>query len=239
LVTGEGLLDSALMGAAAGAAAFLGWAAGRELDPDRPWTAGVAAVAAGLLVISGRPSLAQTALLMVTARVVTRSTGLQPTVVDRAVVVAGAGYVASTVGGFPVAVVGAAMMAADGFLPGGTRAAAWTTAAAAAVAAVVGGLLGGTLAVDPSPIDGGDLPAVIVAGLAIVGLLRRPRVTVSADYTGEVLRVGRVWTSRLGVGVGAALAAVWAGGGGIVGMGAAWAALAAASLPDAPRPREG
>lgn len=231
LVSGDGPLDSALLGAAVGAAVFLAWATARELDPDRSWTAGAAAMGAGVLTISGRPSLVQAALLMLSARVLTRSTGLSPTIVDRAVLVVGAGYVASTNGGLGVAGACAVMAAADGLLAAGDRAGVWWTASAVAAASVLGAVLGGAAVPDPAPLDGGDLPGAAVASAAILGLARRPRVTAKADWSPKPLEVGRVWAARLGVAVGAGLSAAWAGGEGIVGLGASWAALAAAGIP--------
>lgn len=237
LVSGESLGRAALTGAVVGAAVFLAWATGRELDPDRPWTAGVAAVVAGLLAIAGRPALGQTALLMLAARILTRSTGLAPTLVDRVVVVAGSGYVASTSGGFPLVLVAAGMVVAGGYLYEDGTAASWVTGAAVAAAGVAGAALGDGWVIDPTSPDGGGWAAGGVAVLALVGLLRRPRVTVAADHSSRAIGVGAVWLARAGVALGAAGAALWSGGEAVVGLGPVWAALAASASPDRPRGR--
>ena len=76
-----------------GATTFSAWALGRELDPDRPRTANLSAITVGLvlnvLAINGRLNLQEVLLgaiitgsMMVTARVMTRSTGLAATTLD-------------------------------------------------------------------------------------------------------------------------------------------------------------
>jgi hypothetical protein len=231
LLGGEDLLDAALHGVAAGGATFLAWTVGREVDPDRPWTAGVAAIGAGLLVIGGRPSLGQTAVLMLAARILTRSTGLELTWIDRGVVIVGSGYVASTAGGFPIVLVVAVMLGLDGHLVGGRRGPGWGTMAAVAAAAVLGGWLGDAIAFDRQHLDGGDVAAALTAGVGLLGLVRRPTVTVQSDFRGIPLRVDRVWAARVGVALAGGLAVMWAGGDAVAGLGPVWAALAAAALP--------
>jgi hypothetical protein len=82
-----------------GAITFSTWALGRELDPDRPRTANLSAITAGLvlgvLAINGRLLLHDvllgaivTVALMVTTRVMTRTTGLSATAFDAATLLA-------------------------------------------------------------------------------------------------------------------------------------------------------
>lgn len=70
-----------------GLTVFLVWALIRELDPDHPVTALVGAAAAGTLaIVTAASSLITVAIVMVTARIVVRSTGLRPLLSDIAVV---------------------------------------------------------------------------------------------------------------------------------------------------------
>jgi hypothetical protein len=101
-----------------GAATFMAWALGRELDPDRPRTANLSAITVGLaltvLAIAGRLNLQDvllaalvTGALMVTARVMTRSTGIPITVLDALTLIAialGSGLIEPKVGVIVVAV---------------------------------------------------------------------------------------------------------------------------------------
>ena len=63
---------------------FLMWALGREIDPDRNWTALIAAFAAGVWVLLGLDVVGAPALaaVMLAARVATNTTGRRPLVSD-------------------------------------------------------------------------------------------------------------------------------------------------------------
>ena len=58
----------------AGGGTFLGWAIARELDPDRPWSAGVAAVLAFVVSFIGDPMLAVAGVALLASRIAVRST---------------------------------------------------------------------------------------------------------------------------------------------------------------------
>ncbi len=90
-----GLADRALEGGIALVASFLAWALGREIDPDRTLTANGAAVVGGLLAGAlGSAALGALYLLMATARITTRTTGLPPKPTDLLVHVGAAAFFA-------------------------------------------------------------------------------------------------------------------------------------------------
>lgn len=86
-------------GTSAGAAAFLAWAVGRELDPDRPLTAGLAAPLGLAIWLSGHTGLAAVGAALLAARIVVGTTGKSPRPGDLAVVVALAAYAGWRPGG--------------------------------------------------------------------------------------------------------------------------------------------
>jgi hypothetical protein len=113
VITRDGLISIV-----SGAATFSAWALGRELDPDRPRTANLSAITVGLALtgfaIAGRLNLQEvllgalvTGALMVTARVMTRSTGIPTTVLDALTLIAialGSGLIEPKVGLIVIAV---------------------------------------------------------------------------------------------------------------------------------------
>lgn len=212
-------------------ATFLAWAIARELDPDRPWTAGVASVLAAAVMGAGTPSLLVSGAVLLAVRIIVRSTGLVPRPADLVVVAGLAAVVGAGNAGLAAGVLLGVVPAIDRLLPGeASGASAWVGTAGAA-AAVVAAAVWRTLIPVPGLPDG---PEWVIAGVAAVGLtaLARPgRVTALGDHGGRPLSAVRVrWGRRLAV-VGAGLTFVWSGGPGLISGSAVWAALAAAGLP--------
>jgi len=80
---GFSFLDSAGWGIQAGLTVFLSWALSRELDPDYPNSAALAAALSILgITIFPLPSLATIFWLLLLLRILNRSTGLRPTLLD-------------------------------------------------------------------------------------------------------------------------------------------------------------
>ena len=75
-----------------GAAMFLAWTIGRELDPDDTLTAGAASLAVVPLLALGPPSIASSAAALVAFRVAVRTTGVSPHLIDGIVLTAFAFY---------------------------------------------------------------------------------------------------------------------------------------------------
>jgi hypothetical protein len=215
----------------AGGATFLAWTVARELDPDRPWTAGVAAVAAAAIVGAGPPSLLVAAAVMLAARIAARTTGLAPRTADLVPMALLAAGVGATDGGFMAGVALGGVLVADRWLPGGARAPTVPLGLLGIAGAVVAAALWGIL--EPSPgLPSG--PEWVVAGIAVLGLLSlgRPRsCTAPCDYRDEPVTASRVRVARLVAAAAAALTFVWLGGPGLTSGSAVWAALAAVALP--------
>jgi len=99
--------------------AFVNWALLREIDPDHPWTALLAAAGTGVWVLAGGPYMSLLALgaVMLAARIVSETTGRRPLPTDLIVVLLGTliGFtVAGWVGAFGLAV---ALYLDDRFAP--------------------------------------------------------------------------------------------------------------------------
>jgi hypothetical protein len=226
LANGRGSTEVLGDGVLAGGAAFVAWALARELDPDRPVGAGVAAVVAPVILLAGPPDLLVCGLLMISARIIAGTTGRSLGLIDVGVVGLWAVAVAFRDAGFPIALITAIAPATS----------AWWHRSAARLLFVASGLiLTGVVALAVLLADGGSWPqptgvarGLLVAGLAagIVSTWAVPRVRSSTDSRrGGIISTQRVRLARLGTlgaGVGAML---WAGEPGVLALGPAWAAL--------------
>ncbi|HSG79364.1 MAG TPA: hypothetical protein VLD62_07290 [Acidimicrobiia bacterium] len=228
---GDGFAEAFVAGARAGGGTFLGWAIARELDPDRPWSAGVAAVLAFVVSFIGDPMLAVAGVALLASRIAVRSTGLHPTPVDLLVVIGAAAYAATRTGGFPVAVVLGLSLVVDGRLPGGSKRRVAIAGYGVLGAAVTSAAVAGNLVPDPTAAAGWDWLLVAVAVVGSVLVLRPPNVTSRSDWTDRPLEARRLRASRivaLGVVAGSA---VWAGGEGLAAAAPVAAAMAGSLLP--------
>lgn len=232
LVSGETFGEAIGRGIGAGGAAFLAWAIGRELDPDHPLSAGVAAVLAPPIGVLGPPELVGAALILIAARIVAGTTGRLPTPVDLGVVGAGAAVVAArATGPGLVGVAALALVMAAAFEP------------PARVRILLGALalvaIGAGIAVwaDRAPV-GPELPAtgdlvILVAGavattLAVAFL---PTVVSETDHgTRRSVSTRRVRLARATTGAAAMVAWMWGGEAGVAAAAALWAALVAVAV---------
>lgn len=210
---------------AAGGSAFLAWALGRELDPDRVITANLAALAGGATALHFETaSLGAVYLFLISARILSRTTGLSPTTVDLAVHLPIAAFVARSTVGWAASLVLVAAFALDSRAkPGSSRNkdgwAAAVAIAATVVAAVTGFEFWGS----------GVTAAWVVAAVGLLGglsAIRPEPVTSKADYTDETLTASRVALSRRVTVAGAVLVAILTAGPGIAGVAAVWVTLA-------------
>ncbi len=232
LIVGDGWGDVFGNGFSAGGAAFLAWTIGREIDPDHPVSACVAAVAAPPAVLAGNPALGQLFVVLLMVRVVVRSTGLYPMPGDLVVIVGVIVYSATTEGGLPVALVGAAALALDSRLPGGAPPRQVGAALAAVAGAVATAAIMDGIRIDPLRPSSA---LWVLLGVAVVGglLVMRPSdVTASADYRDSRLSPIRLSAARF-----AALAAgvggfAWLGGPSLAGLAPMWVAMAVVLMID-------
>lgn len=217
--TGFDIFDALLIGAGA----FAAWTLTRELDPDRPQSAAIAAIASGLVaLVVGVPAVAPVFVAMLTARIVSRSTGLTPRWTDLAVVAAGAIVFAGTPSGWAAGIVLAFGIVRDATLPGRPPPAAAIFAGATAVGVTARVAFADALGTWVAP-DGVET-AIAVAGL-IAGLLlvmRTEPIVSVADFTKEALEPRRIREARTFGLAPAALALAAAGSAGVAAMAPVW-----------------
>ncbi len=209
----------------AGGSAFLAWALGRELDPDRPVTANISALAGGAVAIYfAETSVGTVYLFLIVARLLTRSTGLAPKNTDLAVHVLIAGFVSLSPVGWAAAIVLALATAVDArVIPGAPKTQYAWAAAIAAVAtavAVVEGFPAWTL----SPAAAWGVALIGAAGGLVAA--RSEPIQSLADATNTPLTGSRVLIARTGVLVGALALAAVTGGSGIAASAPIWMTMA-------------
>lgn len=211
-------LDTSDIGRAvvAGVSTFAAWAIARELDPDHPSSATIAAVLTpAATVLLGPPAVAALFVAMLTFRIVARTTGLPPRWTDLAVLTAGAVLFADTPWGWAAGILLAFAMVRDAALPGepppnaglwggllaiGVTArvaladglGTWETPATPALLVLTVGLAGAAIVLQPAPVLSlGDwtkipLEPQRVREAALFGILNGVLATVAAGEAGIV-----------------------------------------------------
>lgn len=220
-----GLGTSVVGGLRYGVGAFLAWAIGRELDPDRTATARLAVLAYLVVAWLGVPDLAAVAAVLLAARVVVRTTGRPPTRVDLVVLVLVAGLAATSTAGFVAALGLAWAVHVDRRLsdPAPDRefeVAAATTAAVAIAVTMVAGAFTAEWEV-PSWLTA----IVLVATGVAAASLRAATVSSVADRTRAPLDIDRLTHARRLVLVVLLAAVVWSGSSAVAALAPAFAAV--------------
>ncbi len=83
-ISGAGLIESIGWSFVTGFAVFMGWALSREVDPDYPWSAFVAPfLALAGVLFYGQPGLLLSVWLIITLRVLNRTTGVPAKNIDQ------------------------------------------------------------------------------------------------------------------------------------------------------------
>lgn len=229
-LTESGIGPALLAGVRYGVGAFLAWAVGRELDPDRIATARAAILVFLALAWLGPPDLAAGLAMLLAARVVLRSTGRAPSTFDLVILVVIAGVAATSAAGFVAALGLAWALHADRRLPAPApdRPAEVAAAAAAALAVAVTIVAGSFL-------DTWTLPSwygfvVIVAVAVAAAMLRTTAVASVADRGGEPLRLERLVHARRLTLVVVGAAVCWAGASALSALSPVLAAVLGAGL---------
>lgn len=211
LFAGHGLAGAVGVGVSAGGSAFLAWAVGRELDPDRTATAGVAAVAAPWMVLVGQPGLLLSGLWLLGLRLITGTTGRAPLPVDLALVLGLAVAVAARTNGLVGAMAGISMVALSAVVadPARKRVLTWMIAGTVLVAA--SGALWGRIEA-PEALGGAAWAWVSLALVASLGGVVGPvTITSTSDRSGEPLDHRRIRLARVAAGAACAAAIAWEG----------------------------
>ena len=212
-------------------AVFLAWAIVREIAPRRFLPAALAPVAAVAFAIPVHTSIPACVAVLIAARVASRSTGIAPTWLDAAGVLALVAWCATQPAALPAALVLAAVTVATGRRSRLLR----IVGAGGLVGALVIGSVEGTLVVHGGW-DDHATAAVTIMGLAAVGavwilLVPLPaRLRARTDRTDESLYGTDVRTARFAV-VGSVIATiVWTGTDGAFLLSSASAAILATAL---------
>jgi hypothetical protein len=153
---------------------FVLWSLMREIDPDTPFTAHLAAVVGGVWVLLGYagPGLLAAGGMILAARIVLNSTGRRPLITDL-VVLAVYATVASTSRVGWVAGVGLAIaIYVDGRVSDGANVPWIVTAGAAALGATLVATAAGAFSVDV--VDVRPVLVAVVGLVAMVAILRAP-----------------------------------------------------------------
>ena len=209
---------------AGGVTVFVAAVLAKEIDPDHPRSAVLAAaLAIPTLWLARLSGLSFLLWLVLMLRFVNRSTGLAPKVTDTLALLAVTAWVGWAVSPF-LAILAGGVLVLDGLLPDGRRAHV-LPGVLVALAATAWLLLGAGLST-PTP-SSPELTIVLLAvAVAFIGvILASYQITAVGDATGRPLQVARVQAAQaVGLGV-ALLMASWAGPEGVVLASALWAAL--------------
>ena len=220
---------------ATGLATFAAWAIARELDPDHPLSATVAALLVPIAVLTlGAPAPAPLFVTLLTIRILVRTTGLAPKTTDLAALTVGAIAFADAPAGWAAGILLAFAMVRDAALPGEPppNAGLWGAVLAVGVTARVA--LADGLGV-------WDVPSAVSliafgAGLAGAAVVLRPApVLALGDFTKTPLEPVRVREGALFGILAGIVAFVAAGDPGIVAVSplfGCFAAVAAVRLLD-------
>lgn len=179
-----------------GGTVFLTWALTRELDPDPPATSVVAAIAAGVVTVwTGDASLIALGGLLMTARMLTRSTGSWPLLTDIVIIGAGVGIFARSPVTWASGLAVAAAVALDTAMAHpAPRYHVWL-AAAIGVAVTLSAVISHALPRAWSP---PDIPTLIIASLGALAGLLTPVLPLSSfsDFRNTRLDPNRLRAAR-------------------------------------------
>lgn len=178
---------------------FLIWALVRELDPDRHWTAQIAATIAGIWVLVGLDVVSVLALsgFLLAGRLVLEPVGLRPLSTDLAAMVLAASVISYTAVGWVAGSGIALAIYIDARMADEPRRIAWLSAVAAAlgasaVATVFDALPQGLPSIRPFVV-------VLVGLLALIVVARDPLpVTSAVDHSPhKLMRTDRLHAARV------------------------------------------
>jgi len=230
VLIGAGLAHGPASGLRGALAVFLAWAITRELAPRRALAAAAAPVAAVAFAIPGDTDLLACFGVLLVARIAARSVGDPPTWLDLAALLGLSWWLALRAEGLPVALVLAAIIAADS-PPRRARIAG----VAALLVVLLTGALEGTLTARPRWDDPSmaSQALLLVAAAASIWLVLAPlpaRLRVRDDRKRGGLRGPRLRSARVAV-LACVLATIaWTGTDGAFALSCACAALLVSGL---------
>jgi hypothetical protein len=189
----------------AGVGVFLAWAVARELDPDRPRSATIAALLAGLGLLLGLPAPGVAAVVLLAARVLVGTVGSSLRPADLAVLLGAAAYAGTRPEAWPAGVLLAVAVvvarAPRGALAFGAMASAGAVAAA----------LSGALPTAGMSVTGGLV--AVAAVLATTAATPVHHVAARTDVGRRSIDPRRVTAARIGAGLAVVAGAILSGDG--------------------------
>jgi hypothetical protein len=203
---------------------FLSWAIARELDPDSPGSANAAALAGALIFLTGEPQLWAVTALLFAVRILVRTTGRPPNLLDLAWLPALAAQSARSDGGLIAGLALACALIWDAKLPRPAGKRAMLSGVIAAAVAVAVAALEGTAAPDIHMPTTGQWTVYAAALVALTGLQTAAPLSVG-DLTGERIFRERLFLGRMLAVLVGALTMLWLGGVGAPAQVGLWAAL--------------
>lgn len=231
MMDGRSAVEAGAVALNAAVMLFLGWAIARELDPDHPRSAFVVTAIGALILLAGSAPAGASVGLLVAMRVVIRSTGKRPSVLDLIAIPMLAGAFAWLPRGWIGGLAMATALVWDTLLPDpgprrGDAAAAATLAVTAAVT-----LYRDTL---DAGFDGAGVVGWIVVGAALLAFvaLKHYVPRSQCDRSSKTIIASRLRVGRM-LALGTGLAAFAAFGTGAVPLLAgAWASLIGVAVHD-------
>jgi hypothetical protein len=228
LLAGRPLLPSVGAGLVRALAVFLGWALGRELDPDHDRSAFVGAALSLLAAYAmGRPGILLLVLVLVLLRIVNRTVGPAARPAD-SILILGLAAAALYRGAWVLGAVTALAFLLDGLLRPRHRAHQFL----AAVAALVTGLYVGfsDVGAPGTSLSASETGAMTATALFLLAIHRSGRLDSVSDVGGELLDPTRVRAAQ-----GLGLLVLWTavvvnGPPALTQLGPLWGALAGAGL---------
>lgn len=204
ILDGGTLLEAVPPAVNFGVMLFLAWAIAREIDPDFPRSALVAAGAAAAILPGGSAPAGTSVALLLALRIVTRSPGKAPTLPDLVILPLLSAVVAWTPRGWLGGAAVAVALVVDARMPDPAGRRNYAGAVAVAVAALAVALSAGTLRVGftvPTPLGW----AALAGGLLAFPAMRRYVPQSVQDRSGSRITPGRLRAGRLiALGTGAA-----------------------------------
>ena len=227
LSIGSSLIESLLWGIGAAAAVFFAWAISRELDPDHGSSAFVAAVImiAAVLLVGEVPKMLPLIWLLISMRVINRTTGLPSKLLDSlAVLTFGAWLALAEI--WVYAALSALALLIDGALPPRRN-------QPLAMAGIGFLITLGAVALNPGLGDLYPSAGIIAFGMSVFFLpvtATSQRLVSTGDYTGEPLQGRRVQGGHGLALLSGNLIALGAGTAGLINLQPLWAAVLGTSL---------
>jgi hypothetical protein len=222
-LTDGGLGDAVRTGIAAGGSSFLAWAVTRELSPDHPVAASLAAVLAPMAILLGSPSLAVVAVWLLATRVVAGTTGAAPYTADMIVVGGFAIWASTGEGGLPLALLALTAIASSTVFDARGRRTVLVGDTLATAACLTAAGAAGTLDL-PDPWAASSAWWLFATALTTAAALL-VRVESTTDRRPVRIEAGRVRAAIGWAGAACVIAVVWRGTRGMASMAPVAAAL--------------